>query len=215
MRGRRLLFVALLAGCPLAADPYRSPEAEPPPGATKDVIAQCLSCHLGETGQIDIVGIRALSALPPEWPYLFEDAFDLDDNGIAGRMRFVSGVDGPMQAKFGKTLAAARFEDFALIAGQAHQIDLTEPDILDRLKSEFEARSPAPSSVFDTPQAQDRFVARGCADCHVTRTFVFEGEELMPLSDFLLHETEEGPRRTAPLWGCPECINAPRHPWLQ
>jgi hypothetical protein len=34
----------------------------------------------------------------------------------------------------------------------------------------------------------------------------------MPLSDFLLHDLGDGPKRTAPLWGCPECLDAAGHP---
>lgn len=200
MRGRAAaLCLALIAGLL---------HAEPAPS----VVDQCLACHLSSDGQIDIVGIRALSALPDEWPFLFEDSYDLDGDGIAGRLRYVSGDPVPMVAKFGKSLAAARFEDFALIAGAAHDIDLSEPGILSKLKAEFEARSPAPAKPFPDLAAQARFEARGCARCHVTETFEFEGQTYMPLSDFLLHDLGDGLRRTAPLWGCADCVEVAPHP---
>ena len=179
-----------------------------PLSADDAAIRQCLSCHLLDDGQIDIVGIRALSALPPEWPFLFEDEFDLDGDGVAGRIRFVSGDTGPMIAKFGKSLAAARFADFALIAGAAHDIALTTPGTLAALEAAFEARSPEPHWPFPDPASQTQFEARGCASCHVTETFAFEGRSYMPLSDFLLHDLGEGLRRTAPLWGCIACLDA-------
>ncbi|MEL6587686.1 MAG: hypothetical protein AAFY65_06570 [Pseudomonadota bacterium] len=174
--------------------------------ATSAAVEQCLSCHLQDDGQIDIVGIQALTALPSEWQFLFEDEFDLDGDGIAGRIRFVSGDEGPMIAKFGKSLAAARFADFALIAGAAHDIDLSEPMTLATLEAAFEARSPKPQWPFSDATAQARFEARGCAGCHVTQTFQMEGQTYMPLSDFLLHDLGDGLRRTAPLWGCPSCV---------
>ncbi|MEO1732568.1 MAG: hypothetical protein AAFR45_02910 [Pseudomonadota bacterium] len=174
--------------------------------AQMDPVQRCLSCHLTDDGGLNIVGIRALSALPSEWPYLFEDAFDLDGDGIAGRMRYVSAADGPLAAKFGQTLAAARFEDFALIAGAAHDIDLTAPGSLAAVQAAFETLSPVPSTPFPDRAAQTRFEARGCARCHVTETFEFKGRSYMPLSDFLLHDLGDGPRRTAPLWGCSTCV---------
>ncbi len=181
-------------------------------GPVEDAVAECLSCHVDEVGRLDIVGLRALSALPPEWPFLFEDTYDLDNDGIAGTMRFVSGRDGPMSAKFGQSLAAARFQDFAHIAAAAHDIDLSAPGTMARLQAAFQARSPDPVSPFRTAEEIAAFEARGCASCHVTRSFTFEGQTLMPLSDFLLHDLGDGPRRTAPLWGCRGCIAADPHP---
>ncbi|MEL6920848.1 MAG: hypothetical protein AAFO77_07450 [Pseudomonadota bacterium] len=174
------------------------------PGA----VEQCLSCHLDDQGALDIVGVRALSRLPDEWQFLFEDEFDLDGDGVAGRIQFVSGGKWPLAAKFGQSLAAARFEDFALIAAAAHGVNLSAPNIIDEIEAAFEARSPAPTVPFVDDEAMRRFEVRGCAACHVTRTFEFDGETYMPLSDFLLHDLGdgEGLKRTAPLWGCPACV---------
>ncbi|MEL6550298.1 MAG: hypothetical protein AAFQ54_08620 [Pseudomonadota bacterium] len=182
--------------------------------AGADPVAQCLSCHVTDDGTLDIVGLKALSALPEEWQFVFEDAFDLDADGIAGRMRFVSGADGPQAAKFGQSLAAGRFEDFAALAGAAHDVDLSEPGTTAKVRAAFEALSPAPVSPFANQADQAAFEARGCADCHTTQSFDFEGQDVMPLSDFLLHETDEGPRRTAPLWGCRSCLLEETHDWL-
>ncbi|MEL7126111.1 MAG: hypothetical protein AAGK30_07770 [Pseudomonadota bacterium] len=197
---RRVLFALSISVC------CGSALAEDDPIAT--AIEQCLSCHLQEDGQIDIVGVRALSGLPVEWPFLFEDAYDLDGDGIAGRIRFVSGDSGPMIAKYGKSLAAARFADFARIAGAAHGVDLSAPGVLDALETAFEVRSPEPHWPFPDPGTQARFEARGCAGCHVTETFELDGRTYMPLSDFLLHDLGQGLRRTAPLWGCRDCLDA-------
>ncbi|MEM7694167.1 MAG: hypothetical protein AAF318_06935 [Pseudomonadota bacterium] len=174
-------------------------------------VRQCLSCHVDGAGTLDIVGVSALSALPEEWQFLFEDAFDLDGDGVAGRMRFVSGKGRPLAAKYGKSLAAARFEDFALIAAAVHDIDLSAPGVMDALSAAFEARSPAPTDPLADAAVRAQFEARGCARCHVTRTFTHAGVTYRPLSDFLLHEMAGGPRRTAPLWGCPSCVTAPAH----
>lgn len=177
-----------------------------------DAVTECLACHVSEEdGPLDIIGIRALSGLPEEWQFLFEDAYDLDGDGVAGAMRYVSGKDGALAAKFGQSLAAARFEDFALIAGAAHDIDLSGPDIIATLEAVFEARSPEPTIPFVDDEARARFEARGCAQCHVTRTYEFEGKTYMPLSDFLMHDLGEGNglRRTAPLWGCEDCTTDP------
>lgn len=171
-----------------------------------EILQRCLECHVDGAGQIDIIGLRVLEALPPEWPFLFEDEFDLDGDGIAGRMRFVSGGGTPLVAKYGEKLAAGRFEDFALIAGAAHGITIPEPTALAKVKAGFEARSPNPVSPFASEAERLSFEARGCASCHVTRTFSFEGRTYAPLSDFLLHDLGEGERRTAPLWGCRTCV---------
>lgn len=176
-----------------------------------DTVAQCLSCHLIAEDRIDIVGLSALEGLPEEWQFLFEDAFDLDGDGIAGAMRFVSGQDGPRAGLFGQALAAGRFEDFALIAAGAHGIAIESPEEMARIRAAFEARSPDPAGSIPDPGTLRRFEARGCADCHVTRRFEHDGAQYMPLSDFLLHDLGEGPRRTAPLWGCRECLSAPAH----
>lgn len=189
----------LLGAAAVAADPALSP-AE-----------RCLACHVDAEGRLDIVGLRALDGLPPEWSLIYEDGFDLDGDGIAGVARYVSGPDRPLAAKFGRSLAAARFEDFALIAGAAHGISITDPGAMAAVKAAFEARSPDPDLPFEDIAAQQRFEARGCAACHVTRSFEYRGRTYMPLSDFLLHDLGEGPRRTAPLWGCPACLDAPGH----
>ena len=181
-------------------------QADPLPQA----VSQCLSCHMQADGSIDIVGLEALSALPPEWPYFFEDAYDLDGNGIAGTMRYVSGSEGPLPAKFGTKLAASKFGDFAKIAGIAHNITLTD-DTIEQVRLAFEALSPAPSSPFATGGDLARFQARGCTDCHVTRTYEYQDETVMPLSDFLLHDLGEGFKRTAPLWGCDGCTELSPH----
>ena len=177
--------------------------------ASGDTVTRCLSCHLTE-GRIDIVGLRALNGLPEEWPFLYEDAFDLDGDGIAGTLRFVSGADGPLPGVYGEALAAGRFEDFAEIAADVHGIPIAGAAEMARLRDTFEFLSPDP----DLPDATDlgAFEARGCAACHVTRVFEHEGKTYRPLSDFLLHDLGDGPRRTAPLWGCPECLTAPAHP---
>jgi len=171
----------------------------------------CLACHVDETDTLDIVGLRVLAQVPDEWPFLFEDEFDLDDDGIAGRMRFVSGEHGPAVARFGRALAASRFEDFAHIAAGVHDIDLTDDETMARVKAAFEARSPAPVDPFPNTASLQAFEARGCARCHVTREFESNGVRYRPLSDFLLHDLGDGPRRTKPLWGCPDCITAPGH----
>jgi hypothetical protein len=196
----RVLAVLCATGSVVAAEPV--PE-------TPDTVAKCLSCHLTAPDRIDIVGLKALQDLPEEWPFLFEDAFDMDGDGIAGAMRFVSGSDRPLAGVFGQSLAAGRFEDFALIAAGAHGIAIEGPDEMARVRAAFEALSPDP----DLPDsdALQRFEARGCAGCHVTRTFEHDGRTYMPLSDFLLHDLGQGPRRTAPLWGCLTCLDDPGH----
>ncbi|MGF1446709.1 MAG: hypothetical protein ACFBRM_11005 [Pikeienuella sp.] len=201
MRRAGLLGAALLIATAAAA-------AAAPPHAAVD---QCLYCHLDEAGTLDIVGVRALAGLPAEWPFLFEDAFDLDGDGIAGAMRFVSAGERPRAAKYGQSLAAASFEDFALIAGAAHGIDLSQPAVMAAVKRAFQERSLDPQLPFATLEAQARFEARGCAACHVTRSYVYQGKTYMPLSDFLLHDLGAGPRRTKPLWGCPDCLTGPGH----
>lgn len=168
-------------------------------------IKACLSCHINRAGKIDIVGIKALDALPPDWQMRYEDAFDLDSNGIAGRIQFVSGHGKPLIAKWGSNLAAARFEDFALIASAAHAVPLENDATIKAVKDAFAARSPSPTSPFATEGERSRFKAQGCPLCHVIETFEFEGQEVMPLSDFLLHDLDDDPsgkaRRTKPLWG--------------
>jgi len=178
-------------------------------GTTVDAVTRCLSCHLAAEGGIDIVGLRALDGLPEEWPFLYEDAFDLDMDGVAGTMRFVSGVDSPLPGLYGEALAAGRFEDFAEIAAGVHGISIEGPAEMARLRATFESLSPDP----EPPDATDlaAFEARGCAACHVTRAFEHDGRTYRPLSDFLLHDLGDGPRRTAPLWGCPECLSASGH----
>lgn len=177
-------------------------EAEP----AQSTVQRCLSCHLTPDGSIDIIGLSALDALPPEWPFLYEDAFDLDADGVAGRMRMVSGAGRPLVGKYGSQLAAGRFRDFAMIAGAAHDIALSDPETLAAIEAAFLARSPAPVSPFASDGEMQRFEARGCASCHVTRSFRFDGQEVMPLSDFLLHDVGNGLKRTAPLWGCEACV---------
>ncbi|MEL7300808.1 MAG: hypothetical protein AAFM92_10525 [Pseudomonadota bacterium] len=185
-----------------------------PPGDGTNLVAQCVSCHLTPDGGIDIVGLAALKGLPEEWPFLFEDAYDLDDDGIAGRMRFVSGKEGPSVGIFGSALSAGRFEDFASIAAGAHGITIRGEAEMRRLNAAFEVLSPSPGLPFATDDDQARFEERGCASCHVTRTFEHAGETYMPLSDFLLHDVGDGPRRTAPLWGCPSCLKSQGHEGL-
>lgn len=183
--------------------------ALPEPGPS--AVQQCLSCHVDARGALDIVGLGALESLPPEWPFLFEDAYDLDGDGVAGAMRFVSTDTRPRAAKYGMSLAASRFEDFALIAGEAHGIDLSHPGDMRAVKDAFLVRSHDPDLPFADLEAQDRFEARGCAACHVTHTFTHGERTYMPLSDFLLHDLGDGPRRTAPLWGCSHCLTGPGH----
>lgn len=189
-----------LAACSAVAEPAQT------------TAQRCLSCHLTPDDSIDIVGLSAIDALPPEWPFLFEDAFDLDGDGVAGKLRMVSGGGQPLIAKYGRELAAGRFADFALIAGAAHDIVVTDPITLDVIEAAFLARSPAPVSPFETEAALRAFEARGCASCHVTRSFTFEGQKVMPLSDFLLHDMGEGPKRTAPLWACKACVAPDYYP---
>lgn len=177
--------------------------------ASPKAVGQCLACHVDEDGALDIVGLAALQHLPEEWPILFEDAFDLDGDGIAGAMRYVSGGEGPVVGLYGSVLAAGRFEDFASIAGEAHGIDVSEPDTLRAVLEAFLARSPDPLPM--RASALARFEARGCAACHVTRGFEHDGRTYRPFSDFLLHDLGDGPVRTAPLWGCPACLDAPAH----
>lgn len=200
----RLIATLGLVATAAVADP-----GPPLPEMDADNVAQCLSCHLTGTGAIDIVGLTALEGLPEEWPFLFEDAFDLDGDGIAGAIRFVSGADGPRAGIFGAALAAGRFEDFAKIAAGVHGIPIRDAAEMARIRAAFEALSPDPG--LPDPAALARFEARGCASCHVTRSFEHEGRTYMPLSDFLLHDLGDGPKRTAPLWGCPECLTAEGH----
>ncbi len=187
--------------------------ALPEPGADPgDVpVHECLVCHVDRSGMLDIVGLAALESLPQEWSFLFEDSFDLDGDGVAGRIRFVSTPEGPKVAKFGKALAAATFEDFAKIAAAVHAVPIAGPGVMARLRAAFLARSPDPGLPFPDAAAQARFEDRGCASCHVTRSFEHNGRTYQPLSDFLLHDLGDGPRRTQPLWGCPECLLAAPH----
>ncbi|MEL6573046.1 MAG: hypothetical protein AAFQ64_15380 [Pseudomonadota bacterium] len=176
--------------------------------AEADAVAQCLSCHIvGD--QLDIVGITALKQLPEAWPMLFEDAFDRDNDGIAGRVQFVSGADGPLIGKWGRSLAAARLEDFASIAGAAHDIPID--DQLDEILKTFERLSPAPPNPFASQSDLRLFEGNGCADCHVTQTYEVDGMPVMPLSDFLLHDLGDGDVRTTPLWVCDAACLAFRH----
>ncbi len=171
---------------------------------TDQTIKACLSCHIDRAGKLDIVGIKALDALPPDWQMRYEDAFDMDSNGIAGRIQFVSGHGTPLIAKWGSNLAAARFEDFALIASAAHAVPLENGATIRAVKDAFAARSPSPTTPFATEGERAHFEAQGCPLCHVTETFEFEGQELMPLSDFLLHDLNDPSgkaKRTKPLWG--------------
>ncbi len=181
----------------------------PPAAAEAPAVPRCLACHLEPDGRLDIVGIAPLEALPPEWPILHEDAFDLDGDGVAGRLRYVTGARGPVIALYGRRLAAGRLEDFARIAGAAHGIDLSDPAVLAEVAAAFRALSPDPAPP--APEALRAFEARGCAACHVTDTYEHSGRTYAPLSDFLLHDLGEGPVRTAPLWGCPTCLEAPGH----
>ncbi|MEM7709458.1 MAG: hypothetical protein AAF264_01645 [Pseudomonadota bacterium] len=173
----------------------------------------CIACHTDPDDGFDIVGLAAMRSLPPEWPLFYEDAFDLDGNGIAGRVRHVAGhgVDAgrPFVALYGRHLAAARLEDFALIAGAAHDIDLSDAAALDAVIDAFLRQSPDPMPP--DPAILARFEARGCGGCHVTDAFAHEGRHYRPLSDFLLHDLGDGPVRTAPLWGCADCLEAPGH----
>jgi len=196
----RVLACLCVAGSLAAAEPVSE---------VQDTVAKCLSCHLAAPDRIDIVGLTALHDLPEEWPFLFEDAYDLDGDGIAGAMRFVSGSDRPLAGIFGEKLAAGRFEDFAHIAAGAHGIVIDGPEEVARIRAAFEALSPDPG--LPDSDALQRFEARGCAGCHVTRTFEHDGRTYMPLSDFLLHDLGDGPQRTAPLWGCLTCLDAPGH----
>ncbi|TCP39876.1 hypothetical protein [Rhodovulum marinum] len=194
----------LIAAALLAAGPAQSQEVAP-------LVERCISCHIDDKGQFDIVGFRALQALPEEWPLLFEDAYDLDGNGIAGRAQYVSGEGQPLIAKWGENLAAARFRDFALIAGAAHGIRIDDVAQIAEVEAAFAALSPDPVSPFETPEELTKFEADGCADCHVTRTYEVDGVTYMPLSDFLLHDLGDGEKRTAPLWGCQACISGNPH----
>ncbi len=229
MSARAALLVALAGAGGAWAEPVPVSEPAPEP----DAVARCLSCHVAPagpgagagaldvappgaldivapSGALDIVGIGALEALPAEWPLMSEDAFDLDGDGIAGVARHVSGGDGlPVLGRYGRALAAGRLEDFARIAGEAHGIDLSEPAVLARVVAVFAERSPDPAPM--PPGALARFEARGCASCHVTDAFGHDGRDYRPLSDFLLHDLGAGPVRTAPLWGCPGCLEAPGH----
>ncbi len=181
----------------------------PPAAAEAPAVAQCLACHLRPDGRLDITGIAALEGLPPEWAIVHEDSYDLDGDGIAGRLRYVTGQGGPVMALYGRRLAAGRLEDFARIAGAAHGIDLSDPAVLEEVAAAFRARSPDPAPP--SPEALRAFEARGCAACHVTDTYQHAGRTYAPLSDFLLHDLGDGPVRTAPLWGCLECLRAPGH----
>lgn len=193
-----------IAAALLAALPVHSQETAP-------LVERCLACHIDEAGRFDIVGFRALQALPEEWPLLFEDAYDLDGDGIAGRAQYVSGEGQPLLAKWGENLAAARFRDFALIAGAAHDIHIGNIEELDAVEAAFAALSPDPVSPFETAEELARFEADGCAACHVTRTYQVDGRTYMPLSDFLLHDLGAGEKRTAPLWGCRDCVSGDPH----
>ena len=193
MRVLTLLACLLLPG-PSALS---APSAE-----TEKLVEQCLACHIDKEGRFDIVAVAALEAMPDQWPLQFEDAFDLDGDGVAGRVQYVSGGGRPLIARWGSSLAAARFADFALIAGAAHAIAIDGKASLDAIQREFEARSLEPISPFTSSKERQRFESSGCAACHVTQTFEAAGVTYMPLSDFLLHDLGEGKgRRTKPLWG--------------
>lgn len=241
MRGAAVALVIGFGLFAFGASPQAPAASERPaatarPPAAASAVARCLSCHTGPDGALDIVGLAALQGLPPEWAMLFEDAFDLDGDGVAGRLRHVSGGGGgvegggvevggagaggvdagakgggarPVLGVYGRRLAAGRLSDFARIAGAAHDIDLADPAVMDAVLDAFVARSPDPA--LPPPASLARFEARGCAACHVTRTFEHEGRTHAPLSDFLLHDLGEGFVRTAPLWGCDECLDAPGH----
>lgn len=174
-----------------------------------------MSCHVDPSGAFDIVGLRALGDLPEGWAILSEDAFDLDGDGIAGVLRYVGagpGGGGPRPGLFGRKLAAGGLADFALIAGAAHGVELGGRGVLDAVVAAFVARSPDPAPA--PASALAIFEARGCALCHVTREFDSGGRSYRPLSDFLLHDLGDGPVRTAPLWGCDNCLTGPGHPVL-
>ena len=196
MRAAAALAAALSVAAPAHADP-------------QEAVRRCLACHLVPGGATDVVGLGAMASLPPEWPFLHEDAFDLDGDGVAGRVQHVSGGGEALVGLYGRRLAAARLEDFAAIAAVAHGIDLSAPGALDAVLDAFLARSPDP--VPPPPEALARFEERGCAGCHVTDAFDHEGREYRPLSDFLMHDLGDGPVRTAPLWGCPACLEADGH----
>ncbi|MCO8145167.1 hypothetical protein NHN26_08005 [Rhodovulum tesquicola] len=117
----------------------------------------------------------------------------------------------PLIAKWGENLAAARFRDFALIAGAAHGIRIDDVAQIAEVEAAFAALSPDPVSPFETPEELTKFEADGCATCHVTRTYEVDGVTYMPLSDFLLHDLGDGEKRTAPLWGCRDCISGNPH----
>lgn len=180
--------------------------------AETDTVARCLSCHVVD-GRLDIVGVAEMQHLPESWPLLFEDASDRDGDGIAGRVSFVSGGGVPLVGVWGKSLAAARFEDFAKIAGAAHNIPVAED--LDEILAAFEALSPAPTSPFQTPDDRRAFEEAGCSQCHVTQTYAVAGRDVMPLSDFLLHDLGKGETRTTPLWGCSSACLDHRHSALE
>ena len=192
----RLLAAALLCGTGAVAQ-------------HEAAVVQCLSCHI-EDGALDIVGVADLQHLPESWPLLFEDAYDRDGDGVAGRVGFVSGGGEPLIGKWGRRLAAARFEDFAKIAGAAHQIPVD--GAADAILAAFAAFSPPPVSPFATPADLAAFEEKGCAACHVTRTYRIGARAVMPLSDFLLHDLGEGEVRTAPLWGCDAACLTHEHP---
>lgn len=151
-------------------------------------------------GELNIIGVTELRHLPAEWPMLFEDVYDRDGDGIAGRVRFVSGNGAPMIGKWGASLAAARFEDFAKIAGAAHDIDVSED--MGAIYALFAQLSPRPPAPFATDTDRQKFVSRGCSACHVTQSYTFDGRPITPLSDFLLHDLGDGETRTTPIWAC-------------
>lgn len=160
---------------------------------------------MADDGQLDIIGVRELGAIPPDWPMLFEDPLDRDGDGIAGRVGLVSGGGRPLLGKWGSRLAAASFSDFARIAGAAHDIAIDDPGLLGEIEAAFVALSPAPVSPFSNEAERRAFEARDCSACHVTDSYSVDGRLVTPLSDFLLHDMGEGPRRTTPLWTCAGC----------
>jgi len=190
--------------------------AKPSSGSCGDSAAaqKCLACHLEADGQLDIVGIRALSAVPPEWTFFFEDAFDLDGDGIAGRLRYASTDGLPMTGQVRPVPRRRPVRRFCADRWSCAWDRSIRARSSGRAQSSVRSPLAVPDWPFPEPAVQARLEARGWARCHVTRSFEFEGRQYMPLSDFLLHDLGEGLHRTAPLWVCPDCLTAEAHPNL-
>lgn len=165
-----------------------------------DSVSKCLSCHLTDNGKLNITGVKEIEGLPDTWSLLFFDPFDLNDDGISGQISIVNGGGTPLIAKWGSNLAAFKFEDFADIASEVHDININSQLEMDNIRKLFKSLSPEPIHQVLEPSTSKIFVEHGCSSCHVLESYILEEKIVFPYSDFLLHDVGYGLKRTAPLW---------------